>query len=85
MVNGLDMLRFDLQRPDLTAAQANALIENPKVVWAMRDAARWRYDPEGESLSIQQIADRQNCTRGPVLRRLKVWRSHALAMLEEGG
>lgn len=81
-MSGLEQLRRDLGRPDLTEAEAERLFDNRECVPSQRQAARMRYQ---EGLTTIDIAEAQECTRGPVIRRLKVWRERAIAMLESKG
>jgi len=81
-MTGLDMLRRDLGRPDLTAEQAERLMENPECVWGMNQAARFRYE---RGWSVAEIARKQGCSRGPAQRRIRVWLQRAEAMLNAMG
>ena len=76
----LEFLRGALGRETLTPDEAERLMSNPACTAGMNEAARLYY---GEGLSMKQVAERQNCTRGPVMRRLRVWKARAQALLEE--
>ncbi len=79
-MSGLDCLRECLNRPDLTEEHAEWLLS---AVAGCRETALLRFSPREESLSCKEIADRESCSRGPVVKRLSVWLSRARVLLAE--
>lgn len=80
-MEGLERLREVLEAPELTAAQAEKLFENPACTNSMNDAAWLFYSRD---LSVRQVGEKQDCSASPVRRRLAHWRTRAKAMLDEG-
>lgn len=79
-MTGLEQLRSSLDRPELTEADAD---------WLLKEISPWsptpkrRFSPQERSLSCQEIAELEGCTRGPVVRRCRVWLQRAKALLAE--